>query len=313
MKLSLPNNTHREFERSEFYEFFKTPRNIGNLISAESTLIQGDRKRTANESVVYYLKYIATSISLSILIILLAELNDPFWIIVWSIAPTLLSVWIANRLNRFTGECSFIGDNGFAIYKFETSLDNITESFEVNFDECSDLFTSSVIKKQNFSYVGTDFCFTWLNKNNQLYEVDDTYNNKDGNPDEYPFSYYFMEKAERQWTLYNLQKMDAELAVNGFLEFRIIGKSSGSWFNVPYIHLAPNSLTFFLDSKSITYEANDIKNIYAKNGTLHIEHSNFQKRFLFKNKGNTNEIPLSNLSNSKYFFKAMEILLGYQF
>ena len=251
---------------------------------------------------------------ISLAIIFLAKVENPIWILIWIAVPNGISIWLASASSSFSGECSFIGSKGFAFYEFQDSTDNIVKSTEINFDNVTDLFTTSVVKKVNYSYSGTDFIFSWLNDNKLLYEIEDTHSNKDNKPGEYPFNYYFMDKAERQWAFYLAQRIDSELAKNGCLEFPLIGADKDNkWFRVPYIKLEPNSITFYEGDQSMTYQPKDIKRLYASNGNLHIEHQNYQKRFLFKNKGNTNTIPLANLSNTKFFFKAMEIMLGYQF
>ncbi|MCH6202178.1 hypothetical protein MMU07_21555, partial [Aquiflexum sp. LQ15W] len=49
-----------------------------------------------------------------------------------------------------------------------------------------------------------------------------------------------------------------------------------------------------------------------KGNDLFIEHNNFQKTLFFFKSGNSDKIPMLNLCNRQYFFKAMEILLGYK-
>lgn len=310
----LPEIDHQNKVRSKDLGFFKYPDNIGEIISAESTYVKGSKKLSGKEKTGVYVKFIGVSILISLAIIFLAKVENPIWILIWIAVPNGISIWLASASSSFSGECSFIGSKGFAFYEFQDSTDNIVKSIEINFDNVTDLFTTSVVKKVNYSYSGTDFIFSWLNDNKLLYEIEDTHSNKDNKPGEYPFNYYFMDRAERQWTFYLAQRIDSELAKNGCLEFPLIGADKNNkWFRVPYIKLEPNSITFYEGDQSMTYQPKDIKRLYASNGNLHIEHQNYQKRFLFKNKGNTNIIPLANLSNTKFFFKAMEIMLGYQF
>lgn len=83
------------------------------------------------------------------------------------------------------------------------------------------------------------------------------------------------------------------------------------YHNVPYVKLWNDKIEFMFEDENIVYPFPEIKNVYVKDGDLYFEHTNFQKRFLLKNKGNQNMIPLSNLGNRQLFFGALEKVLGY--
>jgi hypothetical protein len=51
--------------------------------------------------------------------------------------------------------------------------------------------------------------------------------------------------------------------------------------------------------------------MYSKGADLFIEHKNFEKKLFFFKSGNQDSIPLRMLCNRQFFYKAMELLLGY--
>ena len=71
-------------------------------------------------------------------------------------------------------------------------------------------------------------------------------------------------------------------------------------------------IEFIFSTKTVRYNHDEIKKMYFQNGSLFMEHKNYEKKlFGFIEKGDKNGIPLMNLSNQAYFFHAFEKLMGY--
>ena len=51
--------------------------------------------------------------------------------------------------------------------------------------------------------------------------------------------------------------------------------------------------------------------MYNKGDELVIEHINLKKQFLFFKSGNEDRIPLSQITNRRFFFEALKRLSGY--
>ena len=96
------------------------------------------------------------------------------------------------------------------------------------------------------------------------------------------------------------------------LDFRDALYSFENNFFQPYIRLGVGYITFLKGDESFTYKFNEIKRMYSKGAELFIEHHNFEKKLFFFKSGNQNSIPLRNLCNIQFFFKAIELLLGYK-
>lgn len=80
-----------------------------------------------------------------------------------------------------------------------------------------------------------------------------------------------------------------------------------------YIKLGIGFITFLKSqNEEFTYKFNEIKRMYSKGNELHIQHNNFERKLFFFKSGNEDVIPMINLCNRQFFYKAMELLLGYK-
>ena len=106
--------------------------------------------------------------------------------------------------------------------------------------------------------------------------------------------------------------MESDLQEKGFLNFNIAFFENGKYNLSPYINLGIGYIEFINKKGNIKYNFDEIKRIYSNGSTLYIEHINYQQILFFIKSGNRNEIPLLNLTNRQFFFKSLEILLGYK-
>lgn len=294
-------------------DFFKLPKNIGKIVSGFSTLTKDLQPSTGKQTTLRYLKSIGIAIAVSAAIIFGFGVQNPIWIAIWSIVPFGIALWIASKASEFKHTNTFIGVNGFAEFKCEGTRENIVSSFEVNFKDITDLLRVTEVRKHNFNYANTAFGFVWLNSNKIVREINDLHYSKEGNPEKSHTNYWLNDFAERYWTVYLLDNMEKELESKGYLEFSLYGFQNEQYVKVPYIQLGIGYIKFITAKGDTTYNFNEIKRVYTKGTNLFIEHSNYEKKFFFFESGNKNGIPLMNLSNRQFFFRAMELLLGYKF
>lgn len=306
-------------------EFFYLPKKIGKIISGFSSLKKG---KTSSS----YLKYVfgsfvaalaATSIFAVIVFFLWRNwhynLHKPD---ATSIALTIVGVIFGlmfllvlynsrNEIN-FIHTNIYLGINGFAIFKCEGNTSNINYKKEVNFNEITDLVTRFEVRKRNFQYVNTAYQFLWLNTRNKniVFEGNGTYSDKDDSPNMITHIDYWLNKeAEKYWTVYLLDTLESKLQRDGYVEFNLYYFDRNVF--KPYIRIGIGFITFLDGNETFTYKFNEIKRIYSNNAELFIEHKNFEKKIFFFKSGNQNSIPLRNLSNRSFFYKAVEILVGY--
>src|SRR5690606_16339828 len=112
-----------------------------------------------------------------IFVVLAASVTSTVWVLVWLSVPGLLGLLIGRQRTKFAHYASFVGTEGFAAYRCEGSSDNIVSEVEIRFDEVTDCAYQQVVRKQNFSYMGTDFVVVWLHAGTGevVHAEDDTY------------------------------------------------------------------------------------------------------------------------------------------
>jgi hypothetical protein len=146
-----------------------------------------------------------------------------------------------------------------------------------------------------------------------IQEINGTHESKEGDPGRDNTEFWLNTFAERYWTIYLMDKMEAELEKNGFLKFNLVYTKDEKYYLAHYIELGIGYIKFITNKGEVKYNFNEIKKVYTKGSNLFIEHSNYEKKFYFFESGNKNGIPLTNLTNRQFFFRAMELLLGYRF
>lgn len=310
--MRLPEIDHYGNKIPEGSIFFKTPETIGDIVSASTSYFEGQRPLNSKEQSVKYIKNIGISIGIGLVIILIGRVTNPIWFSIWLGIPIIIAVLISNSSTKFKGVCNYIGTNGFAEYSFLNSPENIILNNEISFDNVTDLLKGSTVRKRNFNYEGTDYFFLWLNNGREVFKLESTHQNKNNEPDKYPFEYYFMALAVDQWTKRLVSQMPKKLQEEGFLEFDLIAYQDSKWINVKHIRMGIGYIEFIFSTKTVRYNHDEIKKMYFQNGSLFMEHKNYEKKlFGFIEKGDKNGIPLTNLSNQAYFFHAFEKLMGY--
>jgi hypothetical protein len=282
-------------------EFFILPKKIGKIVGGATNVFKGKKIETPFSLFIGLLKpglIILVTIFifgfLHYLYLKNANKENPlqYVLILWSIIAAIL-IFLICKINIdfsiFYGFNYFIGVNGFAFYKFKDSKVALIESIEINFNEVTDIFSSYATKE-----------FAWVNR----YSKKVIYS--EPAPDEKidDIKFDLNRHAEKYFTIYLLDNMEKQLESRGYVEF-ILAPS------IPYIRLGIGFITFLKGEELFTYKFNDIKRIYTQEMQLYIEHTNYQKVLFFKS-GNQNSIPLQFLCNRQFFYKAMEILVGYK-
>ena len=310
----IPDIDHRGNGRNKEVVFFKTPERIGEIISAESDLDKGSnaKAKSGTQLFLFYIKFIAFLLAIPLLIIIFGNL-DQTGIALILIIPFIIALLLAYFNSRFYGTCSYIGENGFALYEFKNSIDNIIKNIEISFDDVTDLTKYTVDVRENYSYGHTKFGYLWVSNNKVLYDFEGIYDNKKRKPDEYTPEYYFMNAAGKNWNKVLYARMDDDIEEKGYIEFNLIGYEDKILERIPFLRVYHGKIDLISEAESYkSLKREDIKRVYLQNGQLIIEDVNFKKG-LFKNKGGQHAIQLSSISNVDSFFVVLEKLMGYSF
>ena len=295
----------------EYLSFFKLPKNIGIIIGAYSDLLKGQEPLSSSQKALRVLKGLAIALIIGGLIFLIGK-PGPIWTVIWFIVPCLIALKLMVSSNKFIHTNFYIGVNGFAEYTCYGSTKNLSTNAEVNFNDITDLYVHEISRSLNGVYQGTDFLYMFINVDtgNIPYSIDGRYD-KNNSKEENPIELHFCRKVEQYWTIYLLDTMESKLEKDGYILFNLYCHEQNLYSK--YIKLGVGQITFIQsENDEFTYKFNEIKKMYTKGNDLYIEHLNFKKTFFFFKSGNADKIPLLNLCNRGFFFKAMELLLGYR-
>lgn len=225
------------------------------------------------------------------------------------------SFW--NKLiNFFTPAYNYhnylVGTDGFAIYSCRNNTDNLKKVIEVKFNDTTDFFLMHKHYSKNFVYQYSEVLTTFYNrKTNKInWDQTETYHRKHTNKSHI---FNLVNCVEFAWTEYLMRSLSNDiekyLFENGNLIFIIYNDRTKKLEE--FVKLEVGKITFLQGKNApFTYHFNEIKKAYVKGGELFIEHTNYQKNFIFFSSGNKNAIPLGQLFNQKFFFRALSKLLG---
>ena len=251
--------------------FFKIPKNIGTILMASTSLLEGHPQETTS------LKWI----------------------------------W---KSKKNSGACWYIGDNGFAAFSFDKSVDN-AKGIEINFDNVTDLHKGLTKKYVNYILIGseyqhTDYWFLYMNNSTPVFQIEEKYNNENEEEGKYTFLYNFLSLAEKQWTNKLISRMPSDIKEKGFISFNYVADKYRIKVNLGISFIEYASLD---NQHTLRYEKDEIHSLSFVNGGLvmTLKTKKEEKHFfgLFqKIKDEQIGFSLQHLSNQSYFLYALRTL-----
>lgn len=292
-------------------DFFKLPQKIGKIIVGHSDLPNEEQPLTSKKKIINCIIAVAIGSAIGSAIFFMANLTSPFWICIWFIVPPSIALWLTVSTNKFKHTNLYVGVNGFALFTCENNRKNITEEIEVNFNDMTDFYVYTVEHTINFMYQETRFLYECFNRNTgELLFARNGEFNKRHNVRTQGEILNFCRTIERYWTVYLLDRLEQDIQSKGHVTFTLYSHDKNIFQE--YIKLGIGFITFIKpDRQEFTYQFSDIKKMYIQDNELHIRHKNFERTLFFFKSGNEDVVPLLNLCNRHFFYKAMEILLGY--
>jgi hypothetical protein len=291
--MSIPNLSHFGSIITTERNYFKKPKNIGKILSAESTIEVGAKP---------------DGILVKLLVVLLIPLmlvsaftwgvvkwfsisdNDELKFI-WGGAFVVSLVWSAVAWVKysFEGKCSYVGELGFSFYEFKNEVENITKAVEVNFNEVTDVY----------SYLNEEGAVTyyWMNKDQVVYR----YFGKNDQS--------FMNAAKTVWTLFQNKRMIEEMKRDGYLSFNLLNIKRGVEVKSS-VRLWKDKIEFLLQNGSEYYKAEELKNVEIINSVMYFQHDSYDKKHLL-DREKKSKIPLTYLGNRLNFIWALKLLYDF--
>ena len=292
-------------------DLFARPKRIGRLISGYTSLSIDDKPYTLKQLFVGYSAGLLCSLLIAWLIVYVFGISAVQIKLLTLGIVSALVLGIVYSYTIFRYECNYMGVNGFAQFKCKGSREKISESWEVNFNDLSDLFKTLevggsyyTIGKSRLSYT-----FAWLNDRTVINQSKGTFEGKQY-PDHSESKYWLHAWAEKYWTIYLLDRMEKELEQRGYLEFSTMTLENKQYVKVPFMHVGVDYMRFFKDEGETLYHNREIKRVHREGDRLVFEHQNNEKPFYFFDTGDSFGVDLSTISNALFLIKSLEILLG---
>ncbi|SEO91486.1 DnaJ domain-containing protein [Mucilaginibacter gossypiicola] len=292
-------------------EFFKLPARIGKIIVGFSDLIQDAQPMNSGQKAKKNIKFFFFGLIPGLFIYFIARLEDPLWITIWFAVPSLGALLLSAANNDFAHTNLYIGINGFAQFSFVDKRKNLPIDLEVNFNDMTDFYSHYTEVKRNYVYQHTNYVYVCLNRTTgKILLARDGDFKKTTDIKNQGVMLNFYRTIEKYWTVYLLDRLESDLQKDGYIIFSLYSHEKNAFQK--YIKVGIGFITFIKPAgQEFTYKFNDIKKMYSKGGELRIQHKNFEKTLFFFKSGNEDVIPMVNLCNRLFFYKAIEILLGY--
>lgn len=241
--------THGGFRQPSDPEFFMPPPpEIGNLISAETTLrtstyLMAEKTRRSIVICIYAIPFVVMTVTMEILMWNSSKNNNvppsvaslPWWEQPlqwwgWLIPSALLAANFAFLLGFFTvrklklqtarHHCSYIGEKGLANYELIGDGASLPKEKTLIFENAHSLF------HQDFDWydddgirTGASYNYTWVKDSGGIFVILGTYHSKVNKFPLHNDKWHFADKAESLWTKHLVSNFDAQLAKNGHIEF----------------------------------------------------------------------------------------------
>jgi hypothetical protein len=204
-------------------------------------------------------------------------------------------------MTRYRHTCTYVGALGTASYGLKRSRAAIPTQSLFLFADAAELRTGQTRKFVNGGYVGTTYYFTWTDQAGRtVKKFTGTYRSQEGTPKQKD-PYWFPSSAERAWSIFLLDRLDAELRANGYVQFSLGGQK--------FVRVGRGFFEFSIKGELARITTDEIKTLDINSGYFHIHHKDAK---WFSKKGKF-DFAYGEMANARLFLLAMEKLTGHRF
>lgn len=219
-------------------------------------------------------------------------------VIVGGVCLLLVRWW-----TRFGGLCTYVGDNGIAVFQCDGDRDRLVRSDIFLFHTADELRIAQTRQYTNGIYARTDYAFTWSDGRGRLvYQISGRYKSEVGRPEPRD-AYYFALAAESAWSRFLARDLERMASANGLIFFGLQGGD--------FVQLGPGRLILAQASKKIELRSDQIEKMTIGDGVISIWETGAKSGW-FVNKG-IHQFLYADLGNAKFFLLALDKLLGIRF
>ena len=168
--------------------------------------------------------------------------------------------WLLVRLFRRSPSTTYVGADGVALFRGDRQ-GNVRQAQVLRFADAAELFTGSTRHFYNGIYTGTSYAYRFEGDGRTLFKVAGKHNSKAGTPKPGD-AYHFARAAEVAWSNHFLDRCQAELARQKFIQFRVNGAD--------YVRVGHGVMEFHFGSRTERIAADQVATTRLKDGAFHI-------------------------------------------
>ena len=295
---------HSGIENQPGCDFFAAPpMQIGQVQTAQTSLLQGQDSASAGRRLI--------SIVISSVICLAIA---GFLIYIFSISPKDLIFYILTSvflglglligavMTSFSHTCTYVGENGVAKYFLKKNRYNQPTGELFEFGNANAMYVETTRNFTNGAYTGTTYNYRWVDQyGKNLYRLNGSYSNKNGEPKNLADPYYFAKAAANSWNHYKLVRY-----------IDLINQGRTVIFNIKKMtfEMGLNMMNVYESGNKLTWNINDINSIQVEKGWVTIFNSNYQEIGWFSKLFGKGKITFmySEMPNANLFLLLFEIL-----
>jgi hypothetical protein len=277
--------------------FVSPPREIGEVASATTTLRKDAEPMSPGARLAGGIA--AGAVGLVIGVVIAVNLKNAFWQLFWPVLLGGVGLAIALFATGFAHTCTYVAREGLARFRCSGSRDQVKEEL-FRFADAAELRTSQTRHYTNGVYQNTAYNFAWTDAAGRVrFVIAGSHKSEQGNPPAKDL-FHFATAAERAWTIYRLDEIQAQLRTDGMIYFGLGGRN--------WVKLGQERITLFFNGEEIDCHADEIDQVRIEQGLVQVRRKDakegwFSSRGVFK-------FPYGSLANAQLFLILMDKLVG---
>lgn len=281
--------------RDEF--FAEPPAEIGDVLSACSTLRQGVEPMSPTTRLV--LGMVAGAVGLAIGVIIAVNIKNGFWQFFWPIVLAGVGLCIVLFSTVFSHTCTYVGKLGVARFNMTGNRDNVvSEVFP--FADASELRTSQTRHYTNGVYQSTNYDYTWTDVTGRTrFSITGSHKSEAGQPAATD-NFHFAVASEMAWTLLLLDQVQAQIKTGGTIYFGLGGKN--------WVRLGEEQMILHFNQETTECHVSEISHVRIEQGMVQVRRRDAKEGW-FSSTG-IYKFPYGSLANAQLFIFLLEKLVG---
>lgn len=301
--------------RSDRVFFTAPPPEIGELLSADSTLEKGGKARKLDWWSVYYglfssvsLGFVAGLVLWVIIFLVMISLSirdgflfDNFHWLCLTVGFIVMMLLLRSSALMKSAVCTFVGTNGAAICEWKDNpQERVPET--LNFKNAEELRIIQTVHYVNRAYLHTIYGFEWVNHNRQkVYYIGGVYHSQENKPPPED-KYHFALAAENSWSVFAYQSAVEELKRNGTVKFNLsVGDE---------IIVGSGFVEIHQSGKTARCSTEEIDNVIIKQGIVSLKRKDASSGFFGIGAKGIYTFSYSDLANARLFILLFDSLVG---